>query len=82
MVKPEYIERSEAIIRFCFDWDDIPPTREEFIEFLKRQPAADVVPTVQCKDCRRWDSKDNINGRCPVRRFETPYAGFCEEGII
>lgn len=43
---PEYIEREETIINFGFDWDDIPPTRKEFVEFLKRQPSVDVAPVV------------------------------------
>lgn len=64
----EYIDRGETIINFCFDWDDIPPTRKEFVEFLKRQPPVDVTPAVHCKDCRLWASKDNINGRCKAER--------------
>ena len=38
------IDADEAIINFGFEWDDIPPTREEFVYFLKKQPAVDVVP--------------------------------------
>ena len=38
------IDVDEAIINFGFEWDDIPPTREEFVYFLKKQPAVDVVP--------------------------------------
>ena len=29
------IDVDEAIINFGFEWDDIPPTREEFVLFLK-----------------------------------------------
>lgn len=42
------IDVEKAIINFGFEWDDISPTREEFIEFLKRQPDA----VVHCKDCK------------------------------
>ena len=45
------INADEAIINFSFEWDDISPTCEEVIEFLKRQPTIDAVPVVRCKDC-------------------------------
>ena len=45
------IDVDEAIINFGFEWDDIPPTREEFVRFLKKQPTVDAVPVVWCKDC-------------------------------
>lgn len=32
------IDLHEATIDFCFRWDDISPTREEFLEFLRNQP--------------------------------------------
>lgn len=41
------IDVEKAIIDFGFEWDDISPTREEFVEFLKRQPDA----VVRCKEC-------------------------------
>ena len=31
----EYVDINEAIIDFEFEWDDIAPTRDEFINFLK-----------------------------------------------
>ena len=37
------IDVDEAIINFGFEWDDIPPTREEFVRFLKKQPTVDAV---------------------------------------
>ena len=46
------IDADEAIINFGFEWDDIPPTREEFVRFLKKQPTVDAVPVVRCKDCK------------------------------
>ena len=29
------IDADEAIINFGFEWDDISPTRDEFVAFLK-----------------------------------------------
>ena len=46
------IDADGAIINFGFEWDDIPPTRDEFVAFLKRQPTIDAVPVVRCKDCK------------------------------
>ena len=46
------IDVDEAIINFGFEWDDIPPTREEFVRFLRKQPTADAVVVTRCKDCR------------------------------
>ena len=46
------IDADEAIINFGFEWDDIPPTREEFVRFLRKQPTADAVVVTRCKDCR------------------------------
>ena len=38
----EYIDLNEAIIDFGFEWDDIVPTRDEFINFLKSRKRANV----------------------------------------
>ena len=46
------INADEAIINFGFEWDDIPPTKEEFVRFLKKQPTVDAVPVVRCRDCK------------------------------
>ena len=46
------IDADEAIINFGFEWDDIPPTREEFVRFLKKQPTVDAVPVVRCRECK------------------------------
>ena len=45
------IDVDEAIINFGFEWDDIPPTREEFVRFLKKQSIIDAVPVVRCEKC-------------------------------
>ena len=60
----EYIDLNEAIIDFGFEWDDIAPTRDEFINFLKSRKRANVkeivygkwIPTKypfmnECEDC-------------------------------
>ena len=49
------IDADEAIINFGFEWDDISPTRDEFVAFLKKQPTIDAVPVVRCKDCKYGD---------------------------
>ena len=42
----EYININEAIIDFGFEWDDIAPTRDEFINFLKSRKRANVKEIV------------------------------------
>lgn len=54
------IDADESIINFGFEWDDIPPTREEFVYFLKKQPAVDVVPVRH----GRW-IEDHDYLKCP-----------------
>ena len=46
------IDADEAIINFGFEWDDIPPTIEEFVRFLKKQPTVDAVEVLRCRDCK------------------------------
>ena len=77
------IDVDEAIINFGFEWDDIPPTREEFVRFLKKQPTVDAVPVVRCEKCV-------ARGNCFAERvfvytgIENPYccAGERKEGAI
>ena len=77
------IDADEAIINFGFEWDDISPTRDEFVVFLKRQPTIDAVPVVRCEDCiRRYDTDE-----CPMcfliegKYYEyTNENGFCDRG--
>ena len=52
------IDADEAIINFGFEWDDIPPTREEFVYFLKKQPTIDAVPVVRCRECIQGEADD------------------------
>ena len=77
------IDADEAIINFGFEWDDISPTRDEFVAFLKKQPTIDAVPVVRCEDCiRRYDTDE-----CPMcfliegKYYEyTNENGFCDRG--
>ena len=77
------IDADEAIINFGFEWDDISPTRDEFVAFLKKQPTIDAVPVVRCEDCiRRYDTDE-----CPMCfLIEGEYCeytnenGFCDRG--
>ena len=77
------IDADGAIINFGFEWDDIPPTRDEFVVFLKKQPTIDAVEVVRCKDCiRRYDTDE-----CPMCfLIEGKYCeytngnGFCDRG--
>lgn len=55
--------------------------RATCIKLIKQSKTVDAIRVVYCGNCRRWITKDGVNGRCTVRRFETPYAGYCEEGI-
>lgn len=48
------IDVDEAIINFGFEWDDISPTCDEFVAFLKKQPIIDAVQAVRCKDCTQF----------------------------
>ena len=55
-VKKRLIDADEAIIDFGFEWDDIPPTREEFVRFLKKQPTAE---NDFCSYGKRKEGDDN-----------------------
>ena len=75
------IDIDEAIINFGFEWDDIPPTREEFVRVLKKQSIIDAVTVVRCEKCV-------LHGNCVTEDafvfagIENPYccAGKLKEG--
>lgn len=48
------IDVNEAVINFGFEYDDIAPTPEEFIAFLKRQPVVEAEIVTRCKDCGNY----------------------------
>jgi len=41
------IDADEAIVNFGFEWDDICPTRDEVVSFLRKQKTIDAVPVVR-----------------------------------
>ena len=74
----EYIDLNEAIIDFGFEWDDIAPTRDEFINFLKSRKRANVKEIVyaywekadgmgyyRCSHCKTVDDKYYQPEYCP-----------------
>ena len=81
------IDVDEAIINFGFEWDDIPPTREEFVRFLKKQPTVDAVPVVRCRECKYWGDEDGklqrsdgvLFARCKVHNYllDGRHTGWC-----
>ena len=75
------IDADEAIINFGFEWDDIPPTREEFAYFLKKQSIIDAVPVVRCRDCKKH-SEANGKHYCKFWRMYCPDDSdfFCKAG--
>ena len=81
------IDADEAIINFGFEWDDIPPTIEEFVRFLKKQPTVDAVEVVRCRDCKYWGDEDGklqhsdgvLFARCKVHNYliDGRHTGWC-----
>ena len=77
------IDADEAIINFGFEWDDIPPTREEFVRFLRKQPTADAVVVTRCKNCKYLvNATVNDNGFliCDISDMEIAPDDFCRYG--
>ena len=81
------IDADEAIINFGFEWDDIPPTIEEFVRFLKKQPTVDAVEVVRCRDCKYWGDESGklqhsdgvLFARCKVHNYliDGRHTGWC-----
>lgn len=67
------IDADETIIRFGFEYDDIPPTTDEFAEFINRQPTVDAEPIKHGEWIYLYESSD-IN-RCSL-------CGFCVQDKI
>lgn len=74
----EYIDLNEAIIDFGFEWDDIAPTRDEFINFLKSRKRVNVKEIIyahwekadgmgyyRCSHCKTVDDKYYQPEYCP-----------------
>ena len=61
------IDVDEAIINFGFEWDDISPTRDEFVAFLKKQSTIDAVHVVRCRECKyRFKNNGHNKDGCPI----------------
>ena len=78
------IDADEAIINFGFEWDDISPTRDEFVVFLKKQPTIDAVPVVRCEDCKYFGTNDENVPYClnPFGLDDPEPNGFCNYGRV
>lgn len=75
------IDVNEAIINFGFEWDDIPPTREEFVRFLKKQPTVDAVAVVHCRECKyHKDTSVTEYEHCCLTGQTVGYDDFCSYG--
>ena len=76
----EYIER-EALMRNLkhFAPEQLTPLIESLIQ---KQPAADVVEVVRCKDCKNYDDKFGIDncGWCDEFNCGTSDERFCSYG--
>ena len=59
----EYVERDKMIVDFCFDWDDICPTRNEFLDFLKSRKSVRVAPVRYAHWCNNYDSPTYMCGK-------------------
>ena len=77
------IDADEAIINFGFEWDDISPTRDEFVAFLKKQPTIDAVPVVRCRECKYYEiHKPKVLENCERKGYIIPMKpdDFCSYG--
>ena len=54
------IDADEAIINFGFEWDDISPTRDEFVEFIKKQPTIEAEPVKRGRQGTNSDRPDSL----------------------
>ena len=75
------IDADEAIINFGFEWDDVLPTIEEFVRFLKKQPTVDAVEVTRCRDCK-YHEDTHVAGfeHCCVYGLTMRYNDFCSYG--
>lgn len=75
------IDVNEAIINFGFEWDDIPPTRGEFVRFLKKQSTVDAVAVVRCRECKyHEDTSVTEYEHCCLLSKTVRYNDFCSYG--
>lgn len=69
------IDADEAIINFGFEWDDICPTRDEVVSFLRKQKTIDAVPVVR----GRWVAKIRHEHYPSGKPYEVEYCSVCEQ---
>ena len=75
------IDADEAIINFGFEWDDVLPTIEEFVRFLKKQSIIDAVPVTRCQKCE-YHEDTNVIGFVHCRLYDRimRHNDFCSYG--
>lgn len=73
------IDANDAVVNFGFEYDDIAPTPEEFIAFLKRQSTVDAEVVTHCKDCKYYDIQPDgrVMNWCKRRGFAMYDEDFC-----
>ena len=77
------IDADEAVINFGFEWDDIPPTREEFVYFIKKHPTINAVTVVRCRECKHCDPENYhcdhpMGTAAPLRRKPGDFCSYGE----
>ena len=76
----EYIEKEALLLRIdLHGTNKFGMLDEDIREFIKEQPAADVVQVVRCKDCRRVE-KDHLFGGYWCRGYRVSPDDFCSYG--
>ena len=54
---------------------------ESFIQFVEKQPTADAVEVVRCRDCKWWTKQtDSKQGRCALSGHYPTYYWYCANG--
>lgn len=76
----EYIEKEALLLRIdLHGTNKFGMLDEDIREFIKEQPAADVVQVVRCKECRRAE-KDHLFGGYWCHGYRVSPDGFCSYG--
>lgn len=65
----EYIDKNETIITFGFTYEDIAPTSEEFVKFLRSIKPENVVP----EKSGEWIETESDELVCSHCGKEAPY---------
>ena len=81
----EYIERESLVQAIEDSWRNNPHSdpkvrqvhnheHQHFLVLVSKQPTADVVPVVRCKDCEYWQSKNRGYSDISIDGFVSCYA--------